>query len=202
MKILWKWTAVLTAAVLLLSITACGKKQVEEQQSPPGTAVDSSWEEIIARGSLNVCLAADGVVCNPLSSTDPSDFSTALITQIADRLGITPEFTLCAQEEVTEKIKEKAADLTFGVRNEALGCSQTVLETDGQEYCLMYRKEDGEFAHLLSLILQSMANDGLLSQLSIDYFEQDYSVIPSQVDTGQPTEEEAEEYNNRIKENN
>ncbi len=201
MKKFLRFTCLLLACLSLFGITACGKQQNSKPQPTTG-AKDASWEAILKRGKLHVALIADDVVCVPESSKNPPDFATALINQIAERLGITPEFQILSAEQAKKNIEAGSADLTFSVKDESMGCSQTVLKIDQSDYCLIYRKNDQEFSLLLDLTLQNMANDGLISQLSIEYLEQDYSTIASQIDTGQPSEEEAEEYDARLKENN
>lgn len=199
MNFISKSICILMAGTLLFGASACKKQQTTDPKPTP-RAKDDSWETIIQKGQLDVSLTGDGLVCVPESSTTPPDFATALISQISERLGIPLSIQLDAPEQAKEKIKNGTSDLTFGVKDEALGCSKTVLEIDGTEYCLMYRKEDLEFSDLLNLTLQSMANDDLLSQLSIEFFEHDFTAIPSQIDTGLPSEEEAEEYDARLKE--
>jgi len=186
-----KWIYLLLAGCMLM--TACGKKEVVPSPSPTSeNALDSSWEEIIERGKMVFCHTAD--------DTSLQHFSEVLSEYIAEALGIPLEMVTCSPKQAKANIKKKVADLTFGKPDHALGYSEVILKIDSEEYVLLYRKGDKEFESLLASVLQTMANDGVFTQMSLECFSQDYSVMQSQFDTGLPTEEEAEEYDKHLKE--
>lgn len=186
-KTMKTWILFLLTGCILF--TSCGQKQEKTENQ---NEADHSWKEIIERGTLTVC---------PLDETEELQaFSQKLMQQIADRIGISVQFVSCSPKEAAKQIKQETADLAFGIKKGSLGCSEIILNIDGQDYMLLFRKDDKEFAELITTVLQTMADDEILSQLSIESFGQDYSVLKSQFDTGQPSEEEAEEYDKRLKE--